>query len=149
MATQPADAPLLTTLSLSRRMPASAQRVYDAWLDARNAGKWLFATPTGMMVRVEIDPRVGGAFTITERRPDGEVAHTGEYLELERPHRIAFTFGVLQFSSIMTRVILDITPLDGQCDITLTHEGVLSEYAARTREGWGKILDGLAKTLQP
>jgi uncharacterized protein YndB with AHSA1/START domain len=36
----------------------------DAWLDPEKATKFLFARPGGEMVRVEIDPRVGGRYSI-------------------------------------------------------------------------------------
>ena len=46
------------------RFDASAERVYDAFLDPSRAGKFLFAPATGRIVRCEIDARVGGIFTI-------------------------------------------------------------------------------------
>jgi uncharacterized protein YndB with AHSA1/START domain len=41
------------------RFRASPERVFDAWLDPEKAGKWLFATASGQMVRVDIDARIG------------------------------------------------------------------------------------------
>jgi len=132
------------TVRVTRRFSASAERVFDAWLDPERAQKFLFATPTGQMVRAEIDARVGGKFVFTDRRDGVDVEHTGEYLEIERPHRLVFTFAVLQFSTESTRVSIDVVPLETGCELTLTHEGVLPDYVTRTEAGWGMILDNLA-----
>ena len=76
---------------------------------------------------MEIDARVGGCFNITRR--DGEdVEHVGTYLEIDRPRRLVFTFGVPKFSAQMTRVSIDLKPLPAGCELTLTHEGVLPEW---------------------
>ncbi|MHC5543277.1 SRPBCC family protein, partial [Singulisphaera rosea] len=100
------------------------------------------------MVRAETDPRVGGTFCFVDRRDGRDIEHLGEYLELERPSRLVFAFCVPMFSSERTRVIVDIVPLDdGGCELTLTHENVHVEYASRTEEGWGKLLDALDATI--
>jgi|HubBroStandDraft_2_1064218.scaffolds.fasta_scaffold35117_1 uncharacterized protein YndB with AHSA1/START domain len=133
-------------ICITRRFNASIERVFDAWLDPEKAGKWLFATPTGKMVRVEIDPRVGGTFNIT-RRESEDIEHVGTYLEIDRPRRLVFTFGVPKFSKELTRVSIDLKPLPTGCELTLTHEGVLPEWLEQTKEGWGMILDSLAASL--
>jgi uncharacterized protein YndB with AHSA1/START domain len=136
------------TVTVTRRFDAPAEAVFDAWLDPGKAGGFLFATPTGEMVRVEIDPRVGGRFVFVDRRPDtGEVLHEGEYLEIDRPRRLVFTFLVPQYSKDVTTVKLDIRPVGAGCELTLTHEGVRPDYEAQTQQGWGMILDGLAKVV--
>jgi uncharacterized protein YndB with AHSA1/START domain len=134
------------TIQVTRRFGASAERVFDAWLDPATAGKWLFATPTGEMIRVEIDPRVGGSFTIVRRDGD-DVEHIGEYLEIDRPRRLVFTFRVPKYSDVTTRVSIDIVAFASGCELTLTHEGVLSEWVSRGESGWNMILDNLSKTL--
>src|SRR5436305_1640119 len=80
--TQPQTKPH-ATVRVIRRFNASPERIFDAWLDPVQAGKWLFATPSGKMVRVEIDARIGGLFTIVERRDGEDVKHTGEYIEMD------------------------------------------------------------------
>jgi uncharacterized protein YndB with AHSA1/START domain len=132
---------------VTRRFDASAERVFDAWLDPKTAGRWLFATATGQMVRVEIDARIGGQFIIVDRRDGEDVEHRGEYLDIDRPRRLVFTFGVPKYSSETTRVCIDIVPRETGCELTLTHEGVLPEYAERTKAGWTEILGRLAANL--
>jgi uncharacterized protein YndB with AHSA1/START domain len=135
------------TARVTRRFIAPPERVFDAWLDARTAAKWLFATPAGQMVRAEVDPRVGGSFVFVDRRDGKDVTHAGSYLEIERPRRLAFTFGVDGTEG--TRVVVDIAPIDGGSELTLTHELApgWEDFADRAREGWSMILDGLAVTL--
>ncbi|HUE15412.1 MAG TPA: SRPBCC domain-containing protein [Planctomycetaceae bacterium] len=132
---------------VTHRFHASPEQVFDAWLDAETAGKWLFATPSGQMVRVEIDARVGGSFVFVDRRNGEEIEHTGEYLEIARPRRLVFTFLVPKFSSDSTRVTLDLVPWATGCELTLTHDGVYADYASRTEQGWTGILNGLANAL--
>jgi uncharacterized protein YndB with AHSA1/START domain len=135
-------------LIVTHPVSASPERVFDAWLDPKDARLFLFATADGEMVRAEIDPRVGGRFTFVDRRPgQGEVEHAGEYLDIDRPRRLVFSFGVPGFSAEMTRVTIAIAA-DGEGSlVTLTHEGVLADYAERTREGWTRILAGLLPAL--
>jgi uncharacterized protein YndB with AHSA1/START domain len=99
----------------TQRFDASAERVYDAFLDPSQAGKFLFATPTGQIVRCEIDARVGGTFTIVDRRDEEDVVHTGKYLTLERPRRIVFTLSVPKYSGDESTVRIDIAPLAKGC----------------------------------
>ncbi|MFZ5723412.1 MAG: SRPBCC family protein [Pseudomonadota bacterium] len=135
---------------VSRHYECAPERVFDAWLDARNVGRWLFVTPTGKMKSVQLDPRVGGSFTLTESRPEGEAEHHGQYLEITRPRRLVFTFSSLRHAVDVDPVMVEITPApEGGCDLVLVHEmqGRWADYRDRTRQGWAAILEGLGRHL--
>ena len=134
-------------VQVSRRFSASAERVFDAWLDPNTAGKWLFATPTGKMNTVKIDARVGGSYLIVENREGADVEHIGEYLEIGRPRRLVFTLQVPKYSLEITKVMIAICALESGCELKLTHEGVLPDYVASTTSGWNMILAQLSATL--
>jgi uncharacterized protein YndB with AHSA1/START domain len=135
------------SVQVTRYFEASPERVFDAWLDPQQAGKWLFATPSGEMVRVDINARPGGSFVFVDRRNGEDIEHTGEYIEIDRPRRLVFTFRVPKFSQQSTRVSIDIVPEGTGCRLTLTHENVLPDYASRTEAGWTGILDNLATNI--
>jgi uncharacterized protein YndB with AHSA1/START domain len=135
-------------LTVERRFDASPERVFDAWLDTKSVGRWLFATPDGVMERVEIDPRVGGRFQIEERRGGELTEHFGEYLEIDRPKRLVFSFAAMRDSGY-TKVTVTVTPDGDGSLLKLVHEmdPQWAEYEERTRQGWTMILDGLARAL--
>lgn len=132
------------TVTVSHRYGASPDMVFGAFLDVEVARNFLFATATGEMIDAEIDPRVGGRFVFVDRRPAmGDVRHVGEYLEIDRPHRLVFTFGVPQFDPAATTVTIEVRPDGAGSVVTLANDGVLNEYAKGTEDGWRRILAGL------
>lgn len=142
------SAPVLT---VKRKFPQPAERVFDAWLDPAIAGKFLFTTPDSEMIRADIDPRVGGKFCFIDRHSTGEfkgdIEHVGEYFVIERPRKLVFSFGVPQLDSRITRVSIEIAPAGSGCELTLTHEGVPAEWADCTKNGWEMILENSEKAV--
>lgn len=136
-------------LSVTRRFTASAERVFDAFLDPAKAGKFLFATATGQMVRVDIDARVGGRYVIADRRNGEDIEHVGEYLEIVRPSRLVFTLQVPKYSDASSTVTIEIRPSGTGCELQLS-QTVSKEFAAelsRIEAGWGLILDHAATVI--
>lgn len=137
---------LSPSLTVSRRLAASQERVFDAWFDPNAIGAWLFATPDGVSKHVEIDARVGGGFAVHEQRGDVLATHFGVYLEIVRPNRIMFTFGTERAGG-STLVAVDIKPNGAGSLLTLTYEldPKWAPQSAGIRAGWTGILEGLAR----
>jgi uncharacterized protein YndB with AHSA1/START domain len=145
---------------VTHRFAAPAERVFDAWLNPAQACRFLFATRTGNIMRCQIDPRVGGGFTVTDRRPhaDGDESvfdaeHRGTFVEIERPRRLVFDFSVEPYGD-SSRVTVEIQPQgSGACELTLAHdlgEGDDAQaYEDRARKGWATMLGTLERELFP
>ncbi len=109
--------------------------------------KWLFATAADESYSIALDVRVGGKWTITARREGVDYTAIGEYLEIDRPRRIVFSFGMPQFSAEFCRVIVEIVPDGAGCILNLTQENLPPEYHSDTESGWGKMFDTLAAVV--
>jgi|SRR5579884_2395166 uncharacterized protein YndB with AHSA1/START domain len=136
---------------VTHRFDASPERVFDAWLDPTLIGTWMFGPNVRdeEVVRVTVDPRVGGSFSFVVRREGQEIDHIGTYLEIDRPRRLAFTWGVAQDVPDMSRVTIDIVALDTGSELTLTHElhPDWADFADRAAGSWSRMLDRLATAL--
>ena len=136
---------------VTRRFSAAPERVFDAWLDPEMIGWWMFgpALRDEEVLRIAVDARIGGSFSFVVRRQGEEIDHMGTYLEIDRPKRLAFTWGIARESEDGSRVTIDIVPLETGCQLTLTHElqPDWADYASRTEAGWTKMLGALAEAL--
>lgn len=138
----------MTDFTVTKTFRHAPERVFDAWLDPALARRFLFATPTGKMIRAETDARVGGKFVFVDRRPDmGDVLHTGEYLEIDRPRRLVFTFGVPAYNPDLTRVEIEITPTSEGCELRLTQRETPDAWVERSSQGWTTIVNALEASL--
>lgn len=131
------------TLQVTHQYNHPPRAVYEAFLNPKYAPRWFFATETGEMVVYEIDDRVGGKFTMTDRRNGEDVAHVGTFLELDPPKRIVFTLQVPKYSQEMDRLEIDIRPTDSGSELTLTHtySAEYEENNEQYKAGWNMILD--------
>lgn len=138
-----------TIVTVKRQFRTPEAAVFDAFLDPHMAGQFMFATDKGKMVKAEIDARVGGGFNFTDRRDGEDVAHTGEYLEIERPHRLVFSLQVKKYSQETDRIAIGIRPLESGCELTLTHQLGANWASAKGQieEGWRAILELAAAAL--
>jgi len=135
---------------VTRRFDAAPDRVFDAWLNPELIRAWMFgpAVREEEVVRITNDPRVGGSFSFVVRRQGEEINHVGEYLEIQRPWRLVFTWGIDEAGG--SQVVIDITAQDTGCELTLMHElpPDWSDYADRTKAAWSKMLEVLASQLE-
>ena len=134
---------------LTRYFEASPERVFDAWLVPRTLGQWMFGprVRNENVVRLDVDPRVGGNFSLKVERNGEIVDHVGQYLDIERPHRLVFTWAVKGDSDdAPSQVWIDIAASSSGSVLTLVHtmDAKWGDYAQRTQDGWNTMLDALA-----
>jgi uncharacterized protein YndB with AHSA1/START domain len=136
-------------LVVRKRLPASREEVFAAWTDAEGMRAWMRPGPTHE-ARVTLDVRVGGQYRIDMIGQGQTFVHTGEYLEIDPPARLVFTWiseGTEQRASIVT-IELEARGAD-ETELVLTHEALPSAQSAEAhRGGWTEIVDNLAARLR-
>ncbi|CAN4279557.1 SRPBCC domain-containing protein [Pseudoxanthomonas sp. LjRoot125] len=135
-------------VSVQRVFPVPAERVFDAWLTPRLLGQWMFGPGVRdeKVLRLDVDPRVGGRFSMLVERGGQRIDHVGEYLVIDRPHRLSFTWGIAgESDQDGSRVDIVIAPTPMGCELRLTHAlpRAWADYADRTQQGWAHMLGAL------
>jgi uncharacterized protein YndB with AHSA1/START domain len=134
------------TLTVTRLIPASPERVFNAWLDPMKLVQFMVPGAEGGCRAAETDPRVGGRYSITMTMGDREVPHAGTYLEIDPHRRIAFTWEPAHAAPGST-VAIDLVPEGTGTMVTLTHVKFTSEDSRQGHiRGWTWIMDTLEKT---
>jgi uncharacterized protein YndB with AHSA1/START domain len=134
-----------------RRFDVSAERVFNAWFDPVWLGRWMFGPGVRdeRIVSLTLDARVGGKFSFVVNRQGTEVDHVGEYLALDRPQLLVFTWATRDRLPETSRVIVEITPREPGCEVKLTHVmgAGWSAQVDGAASAWSKRLDALEEAI--
>lgn len=139
-----APPPPATTVRLERLLPAPVAEVFAAWTDPGLMAKWL--APIGH-AEVEVDLRVGGQFRVTMVGDDVRLDHTGEYLVIDPPSRLSFTWRSPYTGGHASQVDLILAARGQATLLILTHQGLPDETRSSHEGGWERILERLAAVL--
>ena len=147
---------VIDTLTLKRIFNAPVERVFDAWTKAEVLTKWF--GPEGFSVmHSELQLHVGGNFDIKICSPDGKhIRHFGHYLEINRPHKLVFTWMLADQEckgseglTSETIVSIEFKRIKETTQLTLTHEQLPSKEAYDGHKfGWSSSLNSLTNYLQ-
>jgi uncharacterized protein YndB with AHSA1/START domain len=157
LASQPASGPSIAygrrvpvtpDIVCTRRFEVSCDGLFGAWVNPSILAKWLFTTATSELHRAEFEPWEGGNWTVVDRREGEYFAATGQYLQINRPHRLIFTFGMLQLSAEFVHVVVDIARTASGSELTLTHEYLPWMGTRSPEKSWHAMFDMLARVLR-
>ena len=126
--------------------------VFEAFLNTKMIGRFMFGPEIREeeIISLENEPRVGGSFNYVVRRQGKTFSHTGEYLEIERPHRLVFTWAVKEGpANTPSRIDIEILPIIDGCELTLMHEMPhgQEDFVEKSKVAWGKMIDKLTEIL--
>lgn len=138
----------MTSLTLVRRIAARPELVFDAFVEPELILKW-WGPDDGPVLLAETDIRIGGRFRVRFRAEDGiEHECSGDYLELERPTRIAMSWAWAgdEDEHGQSQIEIDLRPIDTGTELTFTHSRLASKATRITHEsGW---IGALAKLVR-
>ncbi len=142
---------LTQAVAIDRVLVSSPSQIFDAFINPLILLKWW--GPQGFVViHCEVDPQVGGKWRIGMQSPSGsEHWVRGIYREIDRPHRLVFTWTWEDSDRVSPETIVTLTLVgdDRQTQLRLVHEP-FANRAGRLRheQGWIDSVSTLAHILE-
>ena len=130
---------------VEREIAAPVDEVYAFWTTPDLMAQWL--SPTGH-AEVEADVRVGGAFRVVMVGDGMRIEHTGEYLRLDPPLALAFTWRSAYTGDEDSIVTVRLTARDSRTLVSLSHERLPAAVTGSHRGGWSTMLERLRLVLE-
>jgi uncharacterized protein YndB with AHSA1/START domain len=141
----------MTSLTLVRRIAARPEIVFDMLTTPEGIACW-WGPDAGPVLVSESDPRVGGRFRVRFRMlDDSEHESSGEFLEVDKPHRVAMTWSWLgdEDEGGDSLIEIDLVAVAEGTELTFTHSRLASEETRASHEGgWTGALDKLVANFE-
>jgi len=136
-------------VTVRRVLPAPPDIVYDEWLDPAGMTEWMCPRPA-RAVKISLEPSVGGSLRIDIEDGGSSLYVTGQYVELDRPRRLRFTWSCSAWADPSVQSVVTVTLADHGADqtmMTIEHEQLPPEQVDDHQRGWGAITVQLGEAL--
>lgn len=136
-------------LEVKRIFQAGADKIFNAWMNREEWQEWI--GPEGMYCEVPLQqPVVGGNFQIQMKiSRDNVFPVVGTYREIQKPTRIAFTWGRAGDTAPQSLITVTLQEHAGKTTLILQHEGLSSLESRNAHErGWNDTFNKLERYLQ-
>jgi uncharacterized protein YndB with AHSA1/START domain len=131
---------------VTRLLKASLQDVFDAWTDPHIVKQWMCPDP-GVVGEVTCHPVVGGKYRLVMVFEHGTYVITGQYLEVEPPRRLVFTWRSDRTAG-PTQVTVTLRPEGDLTEMTILHERLPTQaYRDSAGGAWANVLGHLEAVL--
>lgn len=140
------------SVSLSRTVAAPAEKIFDRWLIPTFVGSWMFGKHIGNEIVVDLqnEVRPGGSYNYHIKRNGKEFLHDGEYLKIDRPKRLSFSWReAVKKNAHKSRINLRLDTQDGKTKLRLSMQidQALELYADEIKQQWSERLKMLASQV--
>jgi uncharacterized protein YndB with AHSA1/START domain len=136
----------------SVEIAAPPERVFQALTSAEDVLRWWGDDFSHRTTEWEADLRPGGKWRAGGKMHDGRTYQVhGEYVEVEPPNKLVFTWRPDWDAPNETRVTYLLEALDTGTRLTLRHEGFANRVPAcrAHTQGWTRVLGWLEADLRP
>jgi uncharacterized protein YndB with AHSA1/START domain len=131
----------LTEVTVSRTIPASAEKVFDVWMDPKSPGGPWFGAETLIM-----NPVADGLFYLAVKHEGRTWPHYGRFLQISRPSRAEYTWMSEGTKGAESVVTFTMEARGDETEVTLRHAGVPDDEMGRQhKDGWAWVLSALAE----
>lgn len=136
---------LLPTIDIAMEIRATPQRVFEAWTDPKQLATWWGEEGLYQVTDCDFDLRVGGHWRSNGVDRDGERFHVeGEYLVVDQPNALSFTWNKSWLEEPTTVVVLEFERTKHGTMLKIRHSGfTVPESQQSHKDGWPKVIGWL------
>jgi uncharacterized protein YndB with AHSA1/START domain len=130
---------------------AAPERVFRSLTDPAELAVWWGDDLIYRTYDWQLDLRAGGAWSTRARGADGsEMTLGGEYLEVDPPRLLVYTWRPSWDDFVETTVRCELHPTPAGTRVRITHTGFVGRAPAAegTGEGWKRVLEWVAEHLE-
>lgn len=135
--------PTQSTITITRTVTASPDRVFAAWTDVAQLAAWWWPQLGG--TTYDVDARPGGHYRISSPAIGATVS--GVFTEVDRPRRLVFTWSWEDDDEpeavVEDTVVVTFEPEAEGTVVTVSHTSTAHVPEGGAEQGWNDVMDRL------
>jgi uncharacterized protein YndB with AHSA1/START domain len=132
-------------LRLTYSYAATAEHVFDSWLNPEVLKHWIFVGNSNKITKVELEEKEDGKFSIVEENNGKTIDHFGKYIHIKRPESLSFSLEVPDHFEGVSYVEVSIERQGPACALTFIQSNI---DTSKTEQAWVKMFQTLDTVLK-